>query len=232
MDINSHGTHISGSICASSKEYIIGIAPKSKVIPIKVLDDYGIGEMKNITKGIRYGIERKVDIMCLAIGCNKPYGPLRKAIKEACKQGIPLFCAGGNIRKEIESLYPARYPETIAIAALGRDFKRADFSNTGKQNIDFLAPGVDILSTTTRGGYSILSGSSTAVPFAVGAASLLLSAKRKYKLNIRLETVEDYRRSFREHGVDISKYKGTQVFAGHGIIQPEKLVEWLQTSGH
>lgn len=229
-DENDHGSHVAGSICASDNDYgIVGVAPKAKVVPIKVLDKDGIGYMENVAKGIRYGVERGVDMMCISLGCNKPLASLRKAIKTATQHGIPLFCAGGNISKNMDVLYPARYPETIAIGAMDQKFRRADFSNTGKNNIDFLAPGVDILSTVKDGWYAIFSGSSTAVPFAVGVAALLLSAKRRYQLKINLDTVEDYRAAFRDHSVDLSKYDGDRIFAGYGIIEPQKMVEWLES---
>jgi subtilisin family serine protease len=229
IDRNDHGTHITGSICALNNDLgIIGVAPQSKVVPIKVLDDHGLGELKNVAKGIMYGIERKVDMMCLSLGSVKPVASLRKSIKKAYELGIPVFCAGGNIRKEMDALYPARYPETIAISALDKNFRRADFSNTSRQNIDFLAPGVDILSTVKDGWYATFSGSSTAVPFAVGVAALLLSAKRNKDIKIKLAGPEDYRLAFRDHGTELDKYDGDKLFAGYGIIEPDKLVEWIQ----
>lgn len=229
-DDNDHGTHVSGCICAMNNDYgIVGVAPKAKIIPIKVLDEDGAGDMRNVAKGVSYGIERGADIMCISIGCSRPLAYLRKTIKAATNKGIPIFCAGGNVCMNMDVLYPARYPETIAIAALTKDFRRADFSNTAKQNIDFLAPGVDIPSTV-RGGYAILSGSSMAVPFAVGVAALLLSAKRKKNLRIKLNTVEDYRTALRHHGTDLSRFAGEKIFSGYGIIEPKKLIEWLKSS--
>lgn len=229
-DDNDHGTHVIGSICATNNDFgMVGVAPKVKVIPIKVLGGSGIGDMDNVAKGIRYAIERDVDMMCLSLGCARPLANVRRAIQAAAKKGKPLFCAGGNIGKNVEALFPARYPETIAVAALDKDFTRAKFSNTGKLNVDFLAPGVDILSTVRDGWYAILSGSSTAVPFVVGVAALLLAAKRKYQLDIPLQSVDDYRTAFKTHGVDLSKYKGDKEFAGYGIIEPEKLDAWLVT---
>ncbi len=226
-----HGTFVAGAIAAENNDFgVVGVAPRAKIIPIKVLDDNGIGDMSNVAKGIRYAIERDVDMMCLSLGCGRPFGVLRKAIKAAAEKGKPLFCAGGNIHKTMDALFPARYPETIAVAALGKDFKRADFSNTGKQNVDFLAPGVDILSTVRNSWYAVLSGSSTAVPFVVGVAALLLSAKRRYRLDIPLQSVEDYRNVLKLHGADLSKYTGEREFSGYGIIEPEKMVTWITTS--
>jgi subtilisin family serine protease len=228
IDDNDHGTALAGAICASNNVIgMVGVAPKAKIVPIKVLDSNGLGYMKNVANGIKYGIKRGVDLMCLSLGSGKPSSYLRKIIKST---NIPLFCAGGNVSKTTDALYPARYPETISIAAMDKNFRRADFSNTAKNNIDFLAPGVEILSTARNGGYSVFSGSSMAVPFGVGVAALLLSAKRKHQLQIKLDTPEDYKLILKSYGVDLSSYNGEKLFAGHGIIQPEKLVEWLRTT--
>lgn len=230
-DDNDHGTHITGCICAEDNGYgVVGVAPKAKVVPIKVLDRYGSGNMKNIAKGVSFAIEYGVDMMCISIGSMKPLASLRKAIQKAYKKGIPIFCACGNISKDMDALYPARYPETIAIAALTKDFHRANFSNTSKNNIDFLAPGVDIKSTIRNDWYAVFSGSSMAAPFATGVAALLASAKRHRKLPINLLTVEDYKNSFREHAVDLSSFNDEKIFSGYGIIEPKKMVQWLKTS--
>lgn len=229
-DDNSHGTHVAGCICAKNNEIgVVGVAPSAKVVPIKVLDKSGSGNMEDIARGVRIAIERNVDMMCLSIGCAKPFGPLRKAIKAASDEGIPVFCAGGNIGKDYDVLYPARYPETIAVAAIDKTFNRAKFSNTAKNNLDFLAPGVDILSTVVDGWYALFSGSSMAAPFAVGVASLMLAARKKGKTRIVLDTVEDYREILRKHGANLGKFTGDKLFAGYGIIEPDKLIEWVSS---
>lgn len=229
LDDNDHGTFLAGIICAiNNKRGIIGIAPKAKVIPIKVLDDDGLGDMRAVSAGIRHAIERKADMICLSLGSVRPMGTVRKAIQHASQQGIPCFCAGGNIGKTYDALYPARYPETIAIAAIDKDYRRADFSNTRKYNLDFLAPGVEIMSTVRNGWYAVFSGSSMAVPFAASCAALILSAKRKYNLKISLDTVEDYREMFRVHGIGV-KYVGEEMYKGFGVIEPVVMMEWLKT---
>ena len=56
----------------------------------------------------------------------------------------------------------------------------ADFSGRGytRNNVyikpDLVAPGVDILTTKSGGGYDIFTGTSYATPFVTGAASLLM----------------------------------------------------------
>lgn len=72
------------------------------------------------------------------------------------------IAAGGNGGSEKgTTLYPAKYPEVIAVGAVDKNHVRANFSSTGSE-LDLVAPGVDILSTTADGDYGVLTGTSMA----------------------------------------------------------------------
>jgi major intracellular serine protease len=225
-----HGTHVTGIICAENNDIgMVGVAPSAKVIPVKVLDDQGNGNLLDVANGIRWAIDQKVDLICMSLGAPRPVQQVRKAIQLAAKKGIPCFVAAGNAGNTKEVFYPAAYPETIAIGSIDESFARSGFSNTGK-NLDFMAPGHKILSTVPDNWYAILSGTSMACPFAVGVAALVLSYVRKNKVNIRLQTVEDYRQVFRNHTIPITdeRYAGKKFFQGFGIIDPRKLAKWAE----
>ena len=125
-------------------------------------------------------------------------------------------------------LYPAAYPETIGIGAIDQNFNRANFSCTG-QDLDFLAPGVKILSTVPDNWYALMSGTSMASPFVVGVCALLLSYVRKHNLKVKLETSDDYRGILRNYTIPTNnpEYAGNKFFEGFGIIDPRKMEEWV-----
>ena len=151
-DDGDHGTHVCGTIAAVRNFMgVVGIAPKAKIRPVKVLDRFGDGSVEDVVAGIRWAVDQKVDMISMSIGTRHPKASLRWAVKAAQSANIPVFTAAGNMGKSEHLLYPANYPETIAIGAINKNMERADFSNTG-HNLDFLAPGVDILSTV---GYFI-----------------------------------------------------------------------------
>lgn len=229
IDGNSHGSHITGVICAENNDIgIVGVAPKSKVIPIKALDDEGNGSPENIEKAIRWAADQGADIITMSLGCPNKIDSIRKAIVYALNKKSITFCAAGNAGKTHEIFYPANYPETIGIGAIDENFERASFSSTG-EDLDFLAPGVKIFSTVPKNWYAYMSGTSMSNPFAVGCAALLLSCVRNNNLNIKLDNDEDYRKVLKKHAISLKnpEFSKNKFFEGFGIIDPSHFESWL-----
>jgi len=226
-DGNGHGTHITGTLVAENNDIgVVGVCPKAKVIPVKVLDNKGNGNLLNVAKGISWAVSQKADIISMSLGAPVKVQQVRKAIQYAGANGIPTFVAAGNAGNTKEVFYPANYPETIAIGAIDENLRRANFSNTG-ENLDFMAPGVNIFSTVPDDWYATLSGTSMACPFAVGVAALVLSYTRKHKPDMVPKTVEDYRQIFRRHTTPITNegLGDKKFYQGFGIIDPRKMME-------
>lgn len=227
-DDNGHGTHVIGTLVAENNKIgVVGVAPKAKVLPIKVLDAKGSGDMRNVAKGIRWAISQKVHLISMSLGCPFPVQEVRKAIQAAEKRGIPTFVAAGNAGNTDEVFYPAAYPETIAIGAVDNNMKRADFSNTG-MNLDFMAPGVEIFSTVPDNWYATLNGTSMAQPFACAVAALLLSWAWKNSPKTRLKRAKHYRRLFKKYTLPIKDYENNKFYQGFGIIDPRKFMKSIK----
>lgn len=230
IDDNAHGTHVTGIICASNNNLgVVGVAPKAKVIPVKVLDKKGSGDLDKVCKGIYWAADQGVDFITLSLGCPNPIKTIHDAIKYANKKGVVIFCAAGNAGKTHQIFYPAAYSEVVGIGAIDKNFDRASFSCTGP-DLDFLAPGVDILNTVPKNWYAILSGTSMANPFVVGVAALILSYKRSKNLNIKLDNHQDYINILKKYTISTKnpEFAGSVFFEGFGIIDPSKMEEWLK----
>jgi subtilisin len=226
-DDNGHGTHCAGILVASNNDIgMVGVAPKAKVMPVKVLDKNGNGNLLNVAQGIRWAADKGVDFITMSLGSPMKVANVRKAIQYADSKGFPCFVAAGNAGKTDEIFYPANYPETIAIGAIDENFKRAEFSCTGRE-LDFMAPGVNIFSTFPDNWYATLSGTSMACPFAVGVAALVKSYVKAGKSKIPLNCAEDYRVVFRKYTTDITdeQLADKQFYEGFGIIDPRKFLE-------
>lgn len=223
-DDNAHGTHVAGIVAAENNGIgMVGVAPKCKVIPIKVLDASGNGNLSDVAKGIQAAMDLGADIITMSLGSPSPMPSLQRVLQLAERRGVPVFVAAGNAGRTADVYFPSAYPETISIGAIDSGFRRATFSNTGL-NLDFMAPGVDIMSTVPNNWYALMSGSSMATPFVAGVAALLLSAARLH--GVPLPDPEAYREKFRQHCFPITdEGAGDQFYQGYGIISVKDLIE-------
>jgi len=99
---------------------------------------------------------------------------MKNAVSYANNAGCTIICAAGNASQSSVG-YPSAYSECIAVSAVDANGNLASFTNTGS-GVEVAAPGVDYLSTTTtgRGKYERLSGTSMACPCASGVAALII----------------------------------------------------------
>jgi thermitase len=100
---------------------------------------------------------------------------LRTAVQNAWKGGgtggAVLVAAAGNDGNSTVS-YPAGYPEVVSVGATDSRDRKAGFSNANA-DVEVSAPGVDVLSTYSNGGYTKLSGTSMATPHASGVTAVI-----------------------------------------------------------
>ena len=223
-------THVAGIICAKNNEIgMVGAAPLAKIIPVKVLNAKGGGDLNVVAQGIRWSADNGADIISMSLGSPRPLAGIRKAIQYAETKGIPVFVAAGNAGQTKEVFYPANYPETIAVGSIDENFDRSNFSNTGDR-LDFMAPGGKIFSTVPDNWYAYFSGTSMACPFVVGIAALCLSYQRQHGHTIT--GAEQFRQLFRKHTIPISNpsFAGQKFFQGFGIIDTRDFKKWIETN--
>jgi subtilisin family serine protease len=228
-DRNGHGTHVTGTIAACNNGMgMVGVAPDAKIMPVKALGDDGSGNLNDIVRAISWSIDNGADIISMSLGSEGPNEKLEKVIQYAASKNIILFCAAGNSGESVDIMYPAKYDHTIAIGAIDSNFERTSFTCSG-ETLDFLCPGMDIISAVPGGGYASMSGTSMSNPFAVGYAALLLSYARSLggskgvKLGQSLRTTDDYINIFSKSVMHLSnnKYSNNKKYEGHGILLPD-----------
>lgn len=227
-DDNQHGTHVTGIICALDNTMgVVGVAPKAKVMPVKVLDNNGNGDLSKVAQGVRWAVDNGAQILTMSLGSPNKVQEVRKAIQYAANKGVPTFVAAGNSGFTKDVFFPAAYSETIAIGSIDETMDRSQFSCTGK-NLDFMAPGNKILSTVPKHWYAVLSGTSMACPFVAGIAALMLSFSRSHDF-LPLTTVENFRDALRNYTIDINSEQidDKDFYEGFGIVDPRKLHEAL-----
>ncbi|MCG0274849.1 MAG: S8 family peptidase [Thermosediminibacteraceae bacterium] len=175
IDDNGHGTHVAGTIAALDNDIgVVGVAPKVEIYSVKAFDKHGRGTVSSIVEALNWCLEKKVHVINMSFGIRHNSFTLRRAVQALLRNNIVLVAAAGNVGRENSVLYPAKYPEVIAVAACNQNDRPASFSSSGPE-VDITAPGVDILSTHKNGTYKLMSGTSMATPHVAGAAALLLS---------------------------------------------------------
>lgn len=228
MDENSHGTHVAGTICAKNNNLgVVGVAPSTRIIPIKVFGADGRGNNTVVAQAIVWAVDRGADLLCMSLGSPYQSTELEQALAYAKRKGVVAFCAAGNGGEQSDIYYPAKYEETVSTGAIDDRMQRAYFTCKGIE-LDFLAPGQNILSTIPNNRYALMSGTSMANPFVVGCASLLLSYVKKNKINIRLNTAEDYINILKNYTFDLSNpnHSSRKEYTGNGVLDPRKFTGW------
>lgn len=213
VDDNGHGSHVAGTIAATNnRKGIVGVAPKSKIMPIKSLGKDGTGDLRSICEGILFAADNGADIITMSLGTPVGSMHMRQAINYAVDKGCVFFCAAGNSGQRSELMYPAKYTDTISVGSISKDLKISRFSCSTGSELDFLAPGEDVISCVPDDSYAVMSGTSMANPFAAGCAALLLSHKKRKLSKF------DYIDHFSKHSLKpeylFNKYKS------RGIITP------------
>jgi len=165
-DAAGHGTMVAG--------IVFRYAPNVSLLPVKVLDSDGVGNLWSVVEGIHYAIDNGANIINVSLGSYNRSDWLEQAVKDAQKNGILVVASVGN-ENISNKLYPAGFPQSLAVAALNDDKTKALFSNFGDY-VDVDAPGVGIVSIYWDGGFAAWSGTSFAAPFVTAEAALIRSA--------------------------------------------------------
>ena len=108
-----------------------------------------------------------------------PMDPLlERIIKAAADKGVIFIAAAGNNGPKGAPLYPAAYPQVIAVTATDDKDRLYGKANRGDY-ISIAAPGVDIIAPALKGSYELSSGTSMAAAHVSGVVALLLERDGK-----------------------------------------------------
>ncbi|MEK7383588.1 MAG: S8 family peptidase [Elusimicrobiota bacterium] len=172
-DDNGHGTHVSGTIAAlRNGKGVVGVAPKARLYAVKVLDADGSGNLSDVIDGIVWAAKNDMQVANMSLGAPVSSDAMQRAVRYAKGRGVIIVAAAGNSGGAVG--FPGSYPEVVAVSASDSKDQLASFSSRGPE-VDFVAPGVDVVSTKMGGGYVSYSGTSMACPHVAGLVALVVS---------------------------------------------------------
>ncbi|MDP3014229.1 MAG: S8 family serine peptidase, partial [Candidatus Subteraquimicrobiales bacterium] len=151
---------------------VVGVGPKIDLYAVKVLNRYGSGYLSDVIEGLGWAIQNGMQVVNMSLGTSSDILSFKEAIQRVNQAGITQVAAAGNTGGAV--IYPAAYPEVIAVSATNNLDTIASWSSRGSE-VDLAAPGVSIYSTWPPRLYKTLSGTSMAAPHVAGTAALVLT---------------------------------------------------------
>ncbi len=204
-DTNGHGTHCAGIAMGTGGGNTdnVGVAPQARLVDVRVMETYGLGNAGEIMAGIEWCIDHKdqfnIRVLSLSIGSfSDSDGTDEQAqlVNRAVESGLVIVAAMGN---DGENFVPhwAGADKAIAVGSVDdmdtidrSDDVLSDFSNTGPRlddgdddyydelKPDVVAYGDSITSAqaNTQTQYASHSGTSMSTPHVAGVVALMLHA--------------------------------------------------------
>jgi subtilisin family serine protease len=194
-----HGTWMASLIAGHGHDGggsgIIGVAPKSRILSIRVITDtkdpnYARYQrepqsriQQELANAIRYAVSHGAQVISMSLGYGLPSLPVRSALQYALNRDVVVVASSGNSggtaadRRKGHAPYsfPADYPGVLGVAAIGENGQPAGFSSDNL-SVQVAAPGISVPAQGRDGQYWLVSGTSPACALTAGVVALIRSA--------------------------------------------------------
>jgi len=225
-----HGTLVAGIAAANTNngQYGAGTCPNCSLLIAKVLDKDNKAVDANVVNGLDWAASNEAKVINMSLAMGGYSAALEKAVNNAWGKGAVVVAAAGNAGSNTTTVYPAAYPNVIAVAATDSNDKRAYYewlpgdyfgppgkymaaSNAGDW-VDVAAPGKDVWTAgsawvSTCGCWMAKSplvqshGTSVAAPHVSGLAGLLFGKGSVSNAQVR-KKIEDTTKDLGKAGKD------------------------------
>ncbi len=178
-DLVGHGTTVAALIAGRADgNGVVGIAPKAKILPVRVLDQQNrYNDALIVANGVRWAVDHGARVINLSLGGSVSSPPLAAALDYAFAKDVVVVACTGNVSASATPnvWYPAREPGVIAVTGTDQAGDQLwSGSITGKETV-VTAPATQLVGARPGGGYWRVQGTSFAAPMVSGTAALIRS---------------------------------------------------------
>ena len=167
--MTGHGTEVAGIVAQ--------IAPGAQILPLRVLNSDGAGDVLNVARAIVYAADQGADVINLSLGAGERMPAIQAAIEYANSKGVTVSAAAGNTGERGLN-YPAQDFSgsrlNLSVGSVNATDGKSSFSQYGSA-LAVLAPGENVYGPAPEGRLAAWSGTSMSAPVVSGAAALGLA---------------------------------------------------------
>lgn len=170
QDDLGHGTLISSIIAEASKGHV-------KILPIKIFDAQGKSSQFLVASALQYAKQMGASVANCSFGYDYSTEVLKLEVGTVQANGLVLVASAGNQGLE-KAVYPAAFPDVIAVASLDGSDHLANFSNYGSF-LSVSCMGVDVAGLYPGNQTAKGSGTSISAGYISGLMGLMYSSAQK-----------------------------------------------------
>jgi hypothetical protein len=188
-----HGTWMASLIAGHGNgpgDGIIGTAPESKVLSIRVITDSSDPNnaayerepaakgQRELAEAITYAVTHHAQVISMSLGYSQQSRPVQEALQDAYEHNVVVVASagnGGDGKRSAPDSFPANYPGVLGVAAVNSAGQVASFSSNNL-SVQVAAPGTKVPAQGRGSQFWVVSGTSPACALTAGVVALIKAA--------------------------------------------------------
>ena len=173
-DVLGHGTAVAGTAAASTNNGtgVAGVAGQARIMPLRISDSTGYALWSTIAQGITFAADKGARVASISYSNLLQSSAVMSAAQYMKnKGGLVVISAGNNGVNE--SFTPST--SAISVSATDSNDQITSWSSFGSY-VTLSAPGLNIWTTNSGGGYGAWWGTSFSTPTVAGTIALVMAA--------------------------------------------------------
>ncbi|MFE7192049.1 type VII secretion-associated serine protease mycosin [Kitasatospora sp. NPDC057541] len=224
-DAGGHGTGMASLIAGhghGAGAGIMGLAPKVKILPIRVMLEQSLLPQSDVARAIRYAVDHGAKVVNMSIGGPSGADPEeRAAVKYALDKDVVLVASTGNDGDKQGAVdYPAAFPGVVAVGAVDRNGLIWSKSSFGPETT-LVAPGAEVPHAIAKStsAHGMGNGTSAATAYVSATAALI---RAKYP---ELSAGQVINRMIKSAAPPADGSAVPNARYGYGVLSPAKALE-------